>query len=138
MSVEQWRPIPGHERWQVSDLGRIRGPRGRVLRPAYAGGRDGTYQVVSLSSRPCPADCRRRGRKHAHQQNMYVHRAVMLAFVGPAPDGHTVDHGAGGRYDNRLVNLAYVPAEQNSYEGAMRRHYGPVRTDWTAWEADNA
>jgi hypothetical protein len=62
----------------------------------------------------------------------------MLAFVGPCPAEHSVEHLNTVRHDNRLVNLCYLPVSQNSYEANMRRYYGPVRTDWAAWEADSA
>ncbi len=43
----------------------------------------------------------------------YVHRAVMLAFVGPCPGGHEVCHCDGDRRNNKLSNLRYDTHENN-------------------------
>lgn len=43
----------------------------------------------------------------------YVHRLVLLAYVGPCPDGMEVDHKNKDTGDNRLANLHYVTHKQN-------------------------
>lgn len=42
-----------------------------------------------------------------------VHRLVLLAFVGPCPEGCDGLHGPGGHTDNRLVNLYWGTPIQN-------------------------
>lgn len=106
---EVWKPIPGHEGYEVSNLGRARsldriihsagdstrGPytrkwRGRALRLSPdASGYQGTYPF---------------GR---------IHSAVMLAFVGPCPDGLEVRHLDGKKHNNKLSNLIYGTQSQN-------------------------
>jgi hypothetical protein len=50
-----------------------------------------------------------KGGEHA---TFRIHRAVMLAFVGPLPDGMVTRHLNGNPLDNRLANLEYgSPAE---------------------------
>lgn len=44
-----------------------------------------------------------------------VQYLVMLAFVGPRPDGYCVDHINRIRDDNRISNLRYVTRGQNSH-----------------------
>lgn len=42
-----------------------------------------------------------------------VHQLVMLAFVGPCPDGMEVAHENGTRLDPRLANLSYKTFREN-------------------------
>ena len=101
--VEDWKPIPGWEQhYEVSDLGRIRRlstvkryHEGRFNTPSK--GKRG-YLRVSLSDS---------GRK----VDRWVHRLVMLAFVGES-ELH-VNHKNCNIEDNRLVNLEYVTPIEN-------------------------
>lgn len=108
---ETWLPVPGYEGlYEVSDHGQIRSldrpsisnlsgmTRGRILR-GYVD-RDG-YRIVSL----CDAQSVKRKAR--------VHRAVLLAFVGPAPVGMITRHLNGNPGDNRLKNLAYGTHYEN-------------------------
>lgn len=54
------------------------------------------------------------------RKRKYVHQLVLLAFVGPPPDGYNVDHINGIRDDNRLKNLRYLPIKQNSAQGGSK------------------
>ncbi len=107
--IEGWRPIPGAEGfYSVSDFGRVRsesqaekkiGRRyGRVLRPSR--GRKG-YLLFRL----CVP-----GQK---QKQVRVHRAVLLAFVGPCPEGMQANHKDGDKTNNRPGNLEYVTCKEN-------------------------
>jgi DNA-binding transcriptional regulator YiaG len=49
---------------------------------------------------------------------VFVHRLVMLAFVGPCPAGHEVRHINGDPSDNRLVNLRYGTRSENQKDRA--------------------
>jgi len=99
---ERWLPIPGYEgRYDVSDRGRIKSlVRGapRILKPAR--GRSGHLYVMP---------CIRVGR----QQKLNVHRAVLLAFRGPKPEGLVSRHLNGVASDNRLENLVYGTTSEN-------------------------
>jgi len=107
---EIWRPVPGWEGiYSVSDLGRVRrdkpvprNPTGILLgSPA----RDG-YLQVNLHA-------------HGHDSTLLTHRLVLLAFVGPCPGGHEVNHKNGIKIDNRLVNLEYVTHTRNMQHAAV-------------------
>ena len=41
------------------------------------------------------------------ERRVAVHRLVLLAFVGPCPEGMECCHGPGGPADNRLTNLRW-------------------------------
>lgn len=97
---EDWRPIPGWPDYDVSNLGRVisRMRRTPVLlktRTLPMG-----YHKVALTRDGVVTD-------------LTVHRAVMLAFVGPCPDGLQVRHLDGDPANNALSNLAYGTASQN-------------------------
>lgn len=110
---EKWRDIPGYEGiYQASSLGRVRSLdrviehphtgstrlRGKVLIQAPNGR---GYLKVTLS------------RDNVKAQRT-AHRLVLEAFVGPAPDGMECNHRNGNKTDNRLSNLHWVTASENS------------------------
>jgi hypothetical protein len=116
---EQWRDIPGYEgSYQVSDLGRV---RSLTRTTEFSDGRKRTFQGQVLK----PV-WRGRKREYAHvvlkmgyqveKKQWYVHRLVLLAFVGPCPEGLEARHGSGGSKDNRLVNLSYGTSSQNTQD----------------------
>jgi hypothetical protein len=54
-----------------------------------------------------------------------VHRLVLLAFVGPPPDGQECRHLNGIRTDARLVNLAWGTKAENAEDRRQHRNYSP-------------
>ncbi len=85
----EWVCVPGWDGFTVTRTGRIRGPSGRALSPMK---NPGGHLYVT------------RG-KASHK--LYVHRAVLLAFIGPPPAGMETRHLNGDPTDNRLGNLAW-------------------------------
>lgn len=108
---EEWRPVPGYPGYEVSDLGRVRSLprvigrrdgssmriRGRILRRSLHRG----YPLVNLALTGLQP------KAHA------VHRLVLLAFVGPLPEGLCTRHMNGVKTDCRLVNLRYGTHAEN-------------------------
>lgn len=108
LTQEEWRAIPGFDGYEVSDLGRVRswrpwhgsvGPR--ILTPQE----DRGYLGVTLVK---PGERRRLTYK--------VHRLVMLAFVGPLPQGMQTRHLDDDGRNNALTNLAYGTPSENGYD----------------------
>lgn len=120
MTVEEWREVPGHDGYEASSLGRIRSidrvseyervdqysgrvlkirrkHKGRILRPAST---QSGHQMVVLG----------RGK------NASVHTLVLLAFVGPAPEGHEALHRNDVAHDNRLKNLRWGTRSENYWD----------------------
>jgi hypothetical protein len=105
-----WRDIPGYPGYEVSNYGQVRGRdrmvtrgngaysiAGRVLKP---GTRRYGHQYVSLSVDGVSA-------------TLSVHKLVMLAFVGPRPDGLEVCHNDGNPANNALSNLRFDTRSRN-------------------------
>lgn len=95
---EEWREVVGWPPYRVSSLGRVMGHNGKILRPRR---HSKNYQRIAA-------------RCNGRSKDLYIHRMVLEAFVGPptkdAPEG---DHINGDRSDNRLVNLRWLSIKQN-------------------------
>lgn len=106
---EEWRDVVGQEGlYQVSDQGRVRSIsrqyidasgakrnlKGRILKPKCKA--DGHTQVDLLGGM------------------VHIHKLVLLAFVGPYPDGKMCLHLNHLPDDNRLSNLRYGTRRENS------------------------
>ena len=113
ISVEQWLPIPGYEGfYEVSNLGRVRSldrtvrnrndtvqpKRGMVLKISKSN--RCAYMTVGLT----------RDNKH---RRFFVHRLVLMAFVGPCPEGMEACHNNGVADDNRISNLRWDTPSEN-------------------------
>lgn len=130
--IESWRTVPGFPLYEVSHLGRVRSLRrthigkhwksGKAMRIA-AGGRvlkgttaraDGYRQV--LLGRGAPR---------------LVHRLVLIAFVGPCPQGMEGCHYDGDPKTNELSNLRWDTRAANiddaKRHGTFRFNHGIVR-----------
>lgn len=97
------REIPGWPGYMVSEDGRVFSNKHRGIwkevgcnKPNPSG-----YWMVTL-------------RDQGRYRLELVHRLVMMAFVGPSPDGLIVRHINGNPGDNRLQNLAYGTPKENS------------------------
>ena len=112
MTVENWRPVVGYEMvYEVSDLYRIRRVvaargvvAGHILKP-YRGGKG--YLAIRLYVN---------GRRRAFK----VHHLVLLAFVGPRPEGMECRHLDGNKTNNRPENLCWGTRTENTAD--KRRH----------------
>lgn len=123
---ETWRPIPGYEgSHEASDLGRIRSID-RVV--DYGDGRRRRRKGTVLKG------TRRHKAGHlyvnlANPDIQGVHRLVLLAFVGPAPEGMEGCHNDGDATNNRLDNLRWDTRSANNYDRVKHgRHPARQRT----------
>lgn len=96
---ELWKCVPETRGlYEVSDRGRVRRVGGRVLRPQT---QSRGYKFVTLSV-------------DGESRQRLIHRLVLLAFRGPAPEGMEAAHANGARHDCRLANLAWKTPKQNA------------------------
>lgn len=120
MQEEIWRPVVGFERsYSVSNMGRVKSidrehidSIGRVCRfkskiKSQYEERSGYYSVYLTRA--------------TKKKNMPVHRVVSEAFMGPRPDKLVTDHIDGDIKNNKLSNLQYVTARENTVKGKSCR-----------------
>jgi hypothetical protein len=114
--MEEWREVPEYPRYQVSNLGRVRScakpghpNRDRAVR------RTDTWRILKTSKLSkkgyASVTLHVEGQKEKRE---YVHRLVLLAFVGPSPEGKpNVRHLDGDHDRNHLDNLAWGSQAEN-------------------------
>jgi hypothetical protein len=92
--IETWKSVPGYaDLYEVSDHGNVRSLRsGKPLKQQPDS--DGKHLRVKL--------CR-----DGHKMTCRVHKLVLEAFVGPAPDGTESCHRDGNGENNALTNLRW-------------------------------
>ena len=90
--MNKWRQIPRFpDYWATAD-GRIRGPQGKEMK-----------QMQNPSGHLYVLCNRGIGKQH----KLFVHRAILLAFVGEPTEDQEARHLNGNPIDNRLENLAW-------------------------------
>ena len=94
-----WREVPGLP-FEVSDQGHVASLRTCELISPVADSWDKHYLRVRLMD----------GGKN---RSFYVHTLVALAFLGPRPKKHDIDHVNGKKQDNRAQNLRYLTHSEN-------------------------
>lgn len=104
----EWRDIPGYEGiYQVSEYGEIR-----------------TYQESKILHQGLDWVGYCRVYLKTDKRNWPVHRLVALAFIGPRPDGHEVNHKDLNKQNNHYSNLEYLTHAENI------RHARKNRDTW--------
>jgi NUMOD4 motif/HNH endonuclease len=119
MSKETWRPIPGYDGYEVSDLGRVRAvDRVRMLRNRWGDVKPRRYRgrIIAQATNDYGYKCVRLG---THASKEEVHRLVLLAFVGPRPPRHETAHWDGDPANNVLSNLRWATKSEN-YQDSVR------------------
>lgn len=102
---EVWKTVPGWDKYEVSNLGRVRRAKpgkstrvGKVLRPAL---NTCGYEQVKLCD-------------NGREWNVRVHRLVAIAFLGNRSDTHTdVNHIDGDKLNNSASNLEWCTRGDN-------------------------
>jgi hypothetical protein len=121
---EEWRPVlDGY--YEVSSLGNVRRAKagvnpwatsiGKILRPQLAGRKGKKYLRVGVHI-------------DGRVSYVYVHQLIALAFFGPRPHGHDINHKDLDRLNNCASNLEYITRSEN-HKHAMRvhGHWGPSK-----------
>ncbi|MCV7358519.1 NUMOD4 motif-containing HNH endonuclease [Mycolicibacterium fluoranthenivorans] len=96
---EQWRVVPSHPEYEVSDRGRVRSATSGAPIPQHLKSQRG-YPSVSVPRGKTP----------------YVHAMVLEAFIGPRPSGAVTRHINDDPRDNRLENLTWGTHSENALD----------------------
>lgn len=116
-ATESWREVEGFEGYyEVSDRGRVRSVDREIAQQSRKG-RTYTRRLNGRMLKPSPTI-------YGHLQvplrrdgglfRLLVHRLVLLAFVGPAPEGCECCHNDGDLRNNQLCNLRWGTRRENA------------------------
>lgn len=123
---EVWRPVPGFDGYHVTEDGRLVGPAGHELSPMAADSGH-LYVMASVCEERRQSKGRNLGRR---QRKLFVHRAVLLAFVGPPPAGMEGLHMDGDPSHNSVGNLNWGTRLENM---ADKKRHGTEPTGADRW-----
>ena len=99
--AENWKRIPGYDKYEASDLGRVRRINtGKVLSPSKLNDDRVAYWGVCLW-------------ENGKQKRVPVHQLVAFAFIGERPEGYVIDHVDANKLNNLPENLEYVTQQEN-------------------------
>lgn len=100
---EEWRTIPGHEKYQVSNCGQIKSFHykgiGRFLKVRLYGAHTKYYHVALTTNKK--------------MKTFSVHSLVALIFIGDRPEGLVIDHIDNNPLNNHVDNLQYITNKRN-------------------------
>ena len=118
---ETWLPVPGwEEAYEVSDHGRLRSRDRVCLRPTHRSKEQRRKgKIIALATLSKYGHLRANLYWKNKRTRMYIHQIVLLAFLGPRPEGLEVRHINGDPTDNRLCNLAYGTRKENSADSVL-------------------
>lgn len=109
--TETWKPIPGFPGYDVSDCGRVRSYRTRMI------GNGKRWHIADTPQRYLRPGLNTSGYPQvilSPGQMWLVHRLVMLIFLDPPAATHLqANHKNGLKTDNRLDNLEWVTQSEN-------------------------
>ncbi len=101
-ALEVWLPIKGFNDYQISNLGNLKGKRGKYLKPQKQNG----YQAICLD-----------------KKRKLIHRIVAENFIGDIPKRYCVAHLDGNRANNKLENLKICSYLENE---SHKKNHGTV------------
>jgi hypothetical protein len=120
-AAEEWRPVVGYEGvYEVSIFGRVK----RLLKHSRRG-RSGVLKPIPQHAGRLYVCLSVHGSHSFHT----IHSLVAAAFLGPRPQGLTINHINGDHTNNTAENLEYITMQEN------RDHAS--RMGLTAWGERN-
>ena len=107
MEAEVWKIIPDYEKYEASNLGKIRNAKTKILRKQQEDKMNGYYRIGLYNE--------------SKLKRVSVHRMIGFTFIPENPHNHpTIDHINQNRKDNRAVNLRWASyLEQNQPENKL-------------------
>ena len=123
----EWRDIPGYEGYyQVSDNGDVRSLDRKIINRL---GHELSLKGKSLKPKKDYEYLRVELNIHGEAKLFFIHRLVLLAFVGEIPEGMQCRHLDGDATNNNLSNLAYGTVSENQLDRVRHgTHQESVKT----------
>lgn len=112
-SSEIWRPVAGHDGYEVSNRGQVRSVERVVPRRS---GRDMTVPAKVLTLRMWGPYLRVSLWADGRETTFAIHRLVAYTFIGKPDPRQVVRHLNGDSTDNRVENLAYGTQRDNNLD----------------------
>ena len=123
--MEIWKDVPGYEgQYQVSNKGRVRS-LDREIEQMSRWGTPYKKSVKGITLRPGRMPAGHVSVSLGRCNSQCVHKLVLLAFAGPAPEDHECLHANGDPSDNRLENLRWGTRSDNIRDAV---HHGTWMT----------
>ncbi len=129
--TEAWKPIPGYPGYEASDHGRVRSIDRRTWSEARG-------QWINWKGRALRAN-QRSGyflvypSRDGKISSIFVHTAVLLAFVGPRPDGWECCHYDDNKHNNNLTNLRWDTVSENKRDLIRNGRHPEARKTHCKW-----
>lgn len=119
---EVWKEIPDWENvYEVSNMGRVKSLPRIVYRKDGRTRRTKERILVPWTTGPGYPQVALKNNSKASRH--YVHELVMLAFVGPRPQGSDILHHDDCKTNNALSNLRYGTRTENLHDSVRNRHH---------------
>ncbi len=104
--MEEWKQILEYDNYEVSSYGNVRNKKtGRILKPA----RNGGYLSAKL-------------RKNGATKSFSIHQLVAICFIENSENKPQVNHIDKNRTNNKLSNLEWVTAVENTAHKLLTLH----------------
>ena len=117
--MDEWADIPDFPGYQINKIGQVKRLARTVFRRMRLDGQPDLLPIpeVILKGTVTPAGYIKYCiNERGHVRMIAAHRAVLLAFVGPCPDGMDACHNNGISTDNRLENLRWDTRRSNTID----------------------
>jgi hypothetical protein len=101
--ITEFRAIPGHKGYSVTCDGRVWSHKSNGWLKLSVKPNGYRYAATTVSGK---------------RVNIYVHRAVALAWIGPQPKGLEACHGDGDKSNNHVSNLRWDTHRSNMRDAA--------------------
>jgi len=97
MSIEIWKPIKDFDGYFISNFGRVKNSKGKILK-YYV--QNSGYQVIKLH-------------KNKKGHHKLIHRLVAETFIDNPNNKPEVNHKDGNKQNNKVENLEWVTPSEN-------------------------
>ena len=104
MIKEEWKCIKDYPDYDISNTGTIRSRRRAKCRYLTPRSMKGGYERIHLCN-------------DSEEKDFLIHRLVLDAFTGPAPNGCEANHKDGVTWNNNINNLEWISHSDNVKHG---------------------